>query len=65
MKPKTRSAQTTLSALPRHCQLSMDFERPLLVGLDFDHRAAAVQALMTMLLQAADVDPTEADDVGL
>ena len=65
MKPKTRSVQTTLSAVPRQCQLSMDFEMPSLVGMDINQRAAAVQALMTMLLQAADVDPTEADDVGL
>lgn len=65
MKPKTRSTQTTLSAVPRQSQLSMDFEMPSLVGMDINQRAAAVQALMTMLLQAADVDPTEADDVGL
>ena len=65
MKPKTRSTQTTLSAVPRQCQLSMDFEMPSLVGLDINQRAVAVQALMTMLLQAANVDPTEADDVGL
>ena len=65
MKPKTRSTQTTLSAIPRQCQLSMDFEMPSLVGMDINQRAAAVQALMTMLLQAADVDSTEADDVGL
>ena len=65
MKPKTRSTQTTLSAIPRQCQLSMDFEMPSLVGMDINQRAAAVQALMTVLLQAADVDPTEADDVGL
>ena len=65
MKPKTRSTQTTLSALPRQCQLSMDFEMPLLVGMDINQRAAVVQALTTMLLQAANVDPTEADDVGL
>jgi len=43
----------------------MDFEMPSLVGMDINQRAAAVQALMTVLLQAADVDPTEADDVGL
>ena len=54
-----------LSALPQQCQLSMDFEMPSLVGMDINQRAVAVQALMTMLLQAADVDPTEADDVGL
>lgn len=65
MKPKTRSAQTTLSAVPRQCQLSMDFQMPSLVGMDINQRAAAVQALTTVLLQAADVDPMEADDVGL
>lgn len=65
MKSKMRSAQTMLSAVSRQCQLSMDFEMPSLVGMDNNQRAEAVQALMTMLLQAADVDPTEADDVGL
>lgn len=64
MKPKMRSAQTTLSAVPQQFQLSMDFEMQSLVGMNINQRAAAVQALTTMLLQAAVVDPTEADDVG-
>lgn len=44
-------------------QLSIAFETPVLMGLAADQRAAAVQALAAMLLQAAGIQLQEDDDV--
>jgi hypothetical protein len=66
MKTTTRSAATqpkfpTPPQQPR--QLSIAFETPALLDLGADQRTTAMQALATMLLQAAGVHLSEDDDV--
>lgn len=55
--------QTKEPALPQLRQLSIAFDTPVLLGLPDEQRAAAVQALATLLLQASGAHPAEEDDV--
>lgn len=56
-----------MSLAPRHSQarqLSIVFETQALLGLAAEQRAATVRALTELLLRAAGVQLTEADDGG-
>ena len=59
--PASRPDKQPLLAGPR--QLCMTFETPVLLAATPEQRAAATQALAAVLMQAAGLDDSEADDV--
>ena len=59
--PVPPPARHSLAVCPR--QLCMTFETPVLLAVTPEQRATATQALAAMLLQAAGLDVSEADDV--
>jgi hypothetical protein len=61
--PVPRPVKQPLLAGPR--QLCMTFETPVLQAATPEQRATATQALAVMLMQAAGLDDSEADDVQL
>ncbi|MBS0449569.1 MAG: hypothetical protein JSR59_26975 [Proteobacteria bacterium] len=66
MKTTTRPAPAlAMSPAPGHAQprqLSIAFETPALLGLAAEQRTATVRALAELLLRAAGIQLTEADD---